>query len=417
MNIQRHDTRFGGGVVLAVAFTLTVPGLARSDEDSKTTAAKAPTHMSEALRATVRKVVVLPSTSPVSGVVTGSYDKDTLGLLDGAMSGSRVGRGVSREIGPVVVRFPIPILTIPGAIFGGLTGGAKRTVQDFRDALTDDLANSASEPLSNDALASDVFWSIREVPGLQPKVLALTTPVPGDTEAILYVSLTDVGIDVEDNVATITTTAQTTLRRMSDGAHIYQSTVHYQDADTLSNWTKNDNTAWRDYANFARHYISREISAEVFDRVVLNHELRPAESDTIKRVKKDDWRGISKSSTPTLAWEYSALDGNAYGAWSNNIDPAEVSFDVEIYDLHELVYNAKKITGRDHTVEVELEKCKTYRWTVRPNYKVGSDVKFGEWMRLESAADSGRGGVGTQASVAAAYIQDFASLEIKCGRR
>jgi hypothetical protein len=38
-------------------------------------------------------------------------------------------------------------------------------------------------------------------------------------------------------------------------------------------------------------------------------------------------------------------------------------------------------------------------------------------MRIDSETITGNGNVGTQASDAAAYIQDFASLEIKCARR
>ena len=93
-----------------------------------------------------------------------------------------------------------------------------------------------------------------------------------------------------------------TLRRLSDGEDLYERVIQYRDRDTLENWTENDNALWHDYTNFARHYLGREISAEAFDRIELNHELRPMESDTVARVKKNDWRGISKTTTPTLAW-------------------------------------------------------------------------------------------------------------------
>jgi hypothetical protein len=61
-----------------------------------------------------------------------------------------------------------------------------------------------------------------------------------------------------------------------------------------------------------------------------------------------------------------------------------------------------------------------YRWSVRPSYHVDGGVKFGEWMRFNSdngiANDTGKGSVGRKASEAPAYTQDFALLEIKCGR-
>jgi hypothetical protein len=68
---------------------------------------------------------------------------------------------------------------------------------------------------------------------------------------------------------------------------------------------------------------------------------------------------------------------------------------------------------------MELEPCKTYHWSVRPSYHVRDDIRFGEWMRFDSDTDSPtrKGIVGRNASDAPAYIQDYALLEIKCGRR
>ena len=48
---------------------------------------------------------------------------------------------------------------------------------------------------------------------------------------------------------------------------------------------------------------------------------------------------------------------------------------------------------------------------------MSNDLRYGEWMRFESDSISGRGNVGLAASTAAAYIQDFVSLEVKCRRR
>lgn len=375
------------------------------------------THMSEELRSSVKKVVVLPTDSPASQAVTGSYEDETKGLVDGAIAGSEIGKGVWKEVGGIPIGIPFPILTLPGALVGGISGATKRQIQEFRDELTGELANAASQPLTNDALASDVFWGIRRLPGLEPKIFALTTPIPGDTDAILYVSLTDVTINVDGTDAIITTSANATLRRLSDDTDLYHKQVQYQDRDDLSNWTRNDNALWRDYANFARHYIGREISAEVFDRVELKHELRPKETDSVARVKRNEWQGISRSTSPTLAWELTSSGGDSDGAWASAIGDADIAYDVEIYDTHRLVYAAKQVPDPRHTIAQELDACKTYRWSVRPSYKVGGDIRFGEWMRLNSRANTGNGNVGKQASMAPAYIQDFASLEIKCGRK
>ena len=312
-------------VVTALA-GLSAPGVVVAQDSVDPAMKKAPAHMSEALRASITNVVVLPARAPAKGVVTGSYQEETYGFFGGADKGGRLGEGVSTDIGGVTVRYPIPILTWPGRLIGGLAGTTQRRIQEFRDQLTDDLAQSASDPLSNDALASDVFWSIRNVPSLKPKVFALTTPIPPETEAILFVSMTGVGINVEDDVATITTTAQATLQRTSDGVHLFDSEVEYTDTDTLSNWTRDELAAWHAYSNYARHYIGREISALVFERVELEHDLRPATSAEIKQNRKDRWRGTTKSTMPTLAWELGLKDNAAHGEVGGRAGPVGRAF-------------------------------------------------------------------------------------------
>ena len=404
-------------IKLALFAAAVMPGLAISDEpnqEMESLLRVSDKLMAEDHRRAVKKIVVLPGASPASGAVTGSYQKETDGLLDGIDRGAEIGV-FRKDIGGIPISFPIPILTVPGMIFGGLSGTVKRQIQDFRDALTDDLAASAESPLSNDALATDVFWRLRDVSGLSPKVFALTTPIPEDTDAILYVSFSDSSIEVDGKVATITFTATATLRRFSDGQYLYENQVHYQDTDTLSNWTENENAAWRDYANYARHYVGREIVAELFERVLVQQVLLPEESETVSRIKKDRWRGVTRSRTPTLAWGLSLEDKGQQVSWAKTIGETNISYDVEIYDMHQLVYSAKNVAGQQHMVDIELEDCKTYRWSVRPSYQVDGAERYGEWMR--SNPDAANGNVGKAAAEATAYIYDFASLEIKCGRR
>ena len=404
-------------IKFAVVAAAVIPGLAMSGEPSQELESLVRVSdklMAEDYRRAVKKIVVLPGGSPASGAVTGSYQKETDGLIDGIDKGREFGV-FRKDIGGIPIGFPIPILTVPGMIFGGLSGSIKRQIQDFRDALTDDLAASAESPLSNDALATDVFWRLRDVSGLSPKVFALTTPIPEGTDAILYVSFSDSSIEVDGKVAIITFTATATLRRLSDGQYLYENQVYYQDTDTLSNWTENENAAWRDYANYARHYVGREIVAELFERVAVQQVLLPEETETVSRLKKDRWRGVTRSRTPTLAWELSLEDKGQQVSWAKTIEETDISYDVEIYDMHQLVYSAKKVEGQQHRVDVELEDCKTYRWSVRPSYLVDGAERYGEWMR--SNPDAANGNAGTAAAEAAAYIYDFASLEIKCGRR
>lgn len=377
-------------------------------------AAEAPTHMSAALRESVSKVVVLPTATPAEQGISGTYDKETKGLVGGALEGSQMGRGVGMDVGGIPVNVPFPILTLPGAIFGGLSEMSKEEIQDFRDALTEELADAAGQPLSNDALASNVFWNIRDLPQVNARVFALTTPIPEDTDAVLYVAMKDMTIDVQKDEAIITTTASAALRRVSDGQTVYQRDVWYQDRDTLSNWTKNDSAAWKDYANFARHYIGQEISAEVFDRVEVPHELTPEKSNSVSLVKKNPWQGKAKTTTPTLAWNFALGGDSTEYPWANTITADNISFEVEIYDLHRPVYAEANIRGRQHTLAVPLPDCGEFRWTVRPVYQVDGDVYYGDWMRQSAP---GNGNVGKAASEVPAYLQDFAVVEVKCGRK
>ncbi len=420
-------TLIGRVTVLVVsAVAIFIPGWAAQGQTSSEPSSSAPqssptqlhTHMSEPLRSSVKKVVVIAGESPSNQEITGTYDKETAGLLGGMNEGSRIGN-IPMEVGGVAVNIPIPILTIPGAIYGGLSGAAKRRIQDFRDELTDELAKAESGQLTNDGLALDVYSGIRKLPNLDAKLFAPTTPIPNDTDAILYVSFDQVEIDIQGEEAIITTSAKATLSRYSDGSDLYEKKVEYQDRDILENWTKDENALWRDYANFARYYFGHEIAAEVFDRVELRHELRPKKSDTVSLVKKNEWQGVSRSTSPTLAWELTLLDDNSYGSWTDTIDESDIYYDVEIYNNHRPVYSEKQVQEPRHTIAIELEACQTYRWSVRPSYHVGSEIKFGEWMRTNSDADPapGNGIIGRSASVAPAYTQDFAVLEVKCGRR
>jgi hypothetical protein len=207
--------------------------------------------------------------------------------------------------------------------------------------------------------------------------------------------------------------ATAALTRRSDGMYLYEHQVHYQDRDKLENWTRNDSAAWHDFAAFARHYLGREIAAELYERVNVQSELRPTKTATVVPSKKDEWRAVSKTTTPTFAWNLRLDDGDTQAEWVQGLDAADIAFEFEIYDQHRIIYAVKNIQESQMTIDVELEACKTYRWSVRPSFRINGELRFGEWMRWNP--DSANGNDGMAASVASAYIYDFPSLEIKCG--
>lgn len=424
------DFNFDICKVAALAVILVLPvasaGGQQDDEDaapsdpSTITINPAESHMSESLRANIGKLVVVAGASPAGDTVTGSYEKETAGLLGGMEEGSRIGT-ISKEIGGVPVNIPIPVIGTLGSIYGGISGAAKREIQDFRDALTDELVNADSPPLRSDGLALDAFWAIRRLPTIDSHLFAPETPVPEDTDAVLYVDFAGITIDVQKDEAIITTTANAMLLRRSDNRNVYQAEIHYQDRDSLSNWTKDDNRLWREYTNFARYYLGREVAADVFDRVDLNRELVSLETASARQAKKDERRLVSQSAAPTLAWDLTLSGGDTYGPWTETLDESQIAYDIEIFDNRELVYYEKQLADSTHTLYYELEPCKTYRWSVRPVYNTGTAVRFGEWMRYPAEADEesgvGKGLVGRQASLAPALTQDFPVLEIECPRR
>jgi hypothetical protein len=371
-------------------------------------------YMSEALRASIHKVVVVPGESPAERVASGSYEKGAAGLYGGMVTGAGIGT-VSKDVGPVMVRIPIPILQLPGMIIGGIAGSTKKELQEFRDALTDDLLKASSKPLTNEKIALDVYSDIRELPNLDSKLFAPTTPVPDETDAIVFVTLQEIGIEVDGSDAIITTTAKATVTRASDETDVYDKTVRYQDRDTLSNWTDNDNAVWRDYTNFARHYIGRELAADLFHAVALKHSLLPVKSDNVSVINRNAWQGSSKKRSPTLSWELQLPGSDTDPIWASSIDAANIFFDIEIYDLHRPVYSRQDIQESRHTVTAQLDPCQTYRWSVRPSYHVDGEIRYGEWMRSNTV--SGNGNEGTHASAVPAYLDGFATLEIKCGAK
>lgn len=376
--------------------------------------------MADTLRSEVRQLVVVANDEATRESITGSYEEATPGLVGGINEGANLGT-IATEIGGVNVSLPVPILTIPGAVYGGLSGTMKREIQEFRDELTEELANAESHPLTNDGLALDVHHNLSRLPQLDTKLIASSVAVPEATDAVLSVAFSDVAIHVEDEEAILTVSAVAELRRNSDGATVYKRMMQYVDRDTLANWNRNSRALWRDYANFASHYLGRELAAEVFSRILVAHEMQPDETSTVRRDRKDKHRFKTKSVTPELAWTFATREQGESSSSTKRVERSAISYDVEIYDNHRLVYSRKRIAEPRHVVGGELQPCTSYRWSVRPVFDDGTDIAYGEWMRLEVDPENkvkGRNGlVGRSASIAPAYTQDFPVLDVKCGRR
>jgi hypothetical protein len=367
--------------------------------------------MTDSLRDAITRVVVMPGASPTSEAIGGSYDKETYGLEGGMVAGSGA-TTIYRQAGPVNVAIPIPILQLPAMIAGGIAGATQEEIQEFRDALTDELADASSQQLVNDKITSDVYNEIRTTPGLDAQVFARETPIPDDTDAVLYVGVEQVLIDVDGNEAIITASVNATVTRHSDDKDVYETTIYYQDRDTLGNWTENDNAAWRNYANFARHYVGREIASRVFESAGIEQVLVPAESGDVRVSRKNSWDGSTKKRSPTLGWQLHLPGGENDPAWASSIDESNIFYELEIYELQRPVYVAGNIRDSRHTVTAQLEPCKHYRWSVRPAYHVDGKVRYGPWMR---SGTEGNGNIGTKASEAPAYLYDFAEFEVRCG--
>jgi hypothetical protein len=367
--------------------------------------------MAESIRSSVSKIVIHASASASGEQVKGSYNKETDGLGGGMAKGAGIGQ-IPVEVGGVAVAIPIPILREIGMIAGGIKGVTQEEIQEFRDRMTDDLRAATDRPLSNDSLANDVFWGLRNVPGVEPKILDLEVPVPEDTDALLFVALSDFSIKVEGKEAVIETAAAARLERRSDGTTLYRTEARYSDRDTLSNWTDGDAHLWREYRNFARHYIGRELSAALYERIAVRHAIEPRESATVERDRKNDWHGETRSLSPTLAWS-----SDVHSEDAATIDAGGISWDLEIYESNRPVYSAQQIAGESHLLNAPLEACKTYWWSVRPIYQVDGKRKIGRWMRNSPTGDATNGNVGRAASEAHAYIQDFATLDVHCKAR
>ena len=396
------------GVGVLLAAWLTWPGVAAAGDALEALAAplapQAYAPMSAEFRSAVARLAILPRDAATAEAISGTYRKTQPGLVGGVAAG-RHRTGIPVGVGPVKLSIDVPYLQISSAVFGGLRGAAKKKTQAFRDALTKDLVNADRQPLKHSSLALDVHRYISNLSAVEAQLLSSTEGIPDTTGAALFVGFDDFKMDIDGKRATLILT------------------MTYQDTDTLENWTKDKLALWRDYTNFAAHYLARELAGETFFRQLMPLTLTPRATASARR--QLEGRFVSDSPALELAWDavLRETDGEAGNgeALPEAIATSELAWDIEIYDAHRIVYSGRALAS-SHVLSDALIPCRTYRWSVRPSYGSGKDTRYGDWMRLvsaegaeSSAAFKGRNGlVGRQASAAPAYTQDFPELRITC---
>ena len=346
-------------------------------------------HMSEELRASIKNVLVRPSDREPVVHVDGDYLKETPTVGEGAATGAGTGFAVTGEmiaedaraifIAPIVLPFAIVL----GSITGAAAAKIQQEIQEFRDELTSEITASSNRPLPAEVLAEALSSRLQAVSDMGVMIEA-ADDTNSDVDAYLDVSVTSLTILVTKGDATMTTNVSATLRSVEDNRVLFGGGYSFAQKDSLRNWAEDDYAVWAEYLQSAKSNISREISADMFERILLRHVLRPVASDTVVGVSPGDWNGKTRVQTPTLAWELFLLGGDSYGDWVDRINEDNFRFDLEIYDGSTLAYAANGISEQHHEVLSPLDTCKDYSWSVRPVYEVDGKSRAGEWMRYNS---------------------------------
>ena len=375
-------TRAVVAVITAIFLTNSSYGV---EQHPSTTYRSAVSHMSEELRTSVRTVAVRPSAILPTLTVGGDYGKIVPTTGEGAaagVSGSMAGMGEAMGEDPSVILMApiiIPVAMIAGAIGGAGAAKVQQEVQEFRDGLTEEMTRDGAQSLPADAFVRNIQSYLEELPAVDSSLVAADElPLP-EVDAIFDIQVTELSVMVTGSKATIQATVVARLQRSSDGAVIHHRSYSFGEQDSLRDWSANDNARWTAFIDQARRRITRQICNDFFDGIILRHVLRPTRNG--EGVKRGHWNKSVKTRTPDLAWELFLLDGDTYGASSDQIDSDNASYDLEIYHERRLVYAVDNISGLSHTVQEPLEKCRTYSWSVRPRYQVDGKSRVGEWMR------------------------------------
>ena len=351
-------------------------------------------HMSEELRESVRTVLVVPSDIPATLSVEGDYKKDVPTPGEGARSGAGAGAAATGEMiaedprGILLAPIIFPIAVIVGTVGGAAAAKIQQEIQEFRDELTDDLKDGTNKPLGSTVLAAALRSRLKKTPDFEPLKPPVDSELQVDADAILDVRVTNLTILVSGNNATMTTTAVASLRRSPDDPVEYHKFYRYSRKENLSDWVRDDNLLWKTYVGHALRHINRRISNDFFETILLRHVLRPTANETPSNDSSlRVWDRTIKTATPILSWELFLLGEDPYGEWADQIDTADVTYELEIFDRGKLVYAENDIQSTRYELQEALPECRKYDWSVRPHYKFEGKTRSGEWMRFLSGSE------------------------------
>ena len=376
---------------------------------------RAADHMPESIRSTISSVAVQPGETPPVLNVGGDYGSELPKVSDAAASGASDG---ARFTGDLIDEDPrallfvpiiLPLAMIAGSVVGAAGGKIEQEVRKYRDGLTEEMLDESNPVLPSARLAAELERLV-DTAGDMRVVDA------DEADATLTVTLSEIGVQTEDNEAEMSATADLVLQSTVNGETLYTHSVTYKDRDTLRNWTKSDNALWEQFTADARYYLAREAAAQLFETITTRHVLRPTRNDSYQG-KKDGpaWSGQALTDKPTLSWDFVLLGGDDFDGTDIAENPAR--FDLEIYDGSRLVYAARDFEGARHKVAGRLPGCKSLRWTVRPILRVNGKRRAGEWMWRASAAERAFGyGGATFGDGTREYLEGLAELKTGCAR-
>jgi hypothetical protein len=374
-------------------------------------------HLSEELRASIKTVAIRPNSRRTTLYIEGDYEKAVPTSGEGAKTGAGAGLRFTGEMisedarSLIIAPIILPVALIVGSIGGAAAAKIQKEIQEFRDDLTAKLTEESNPPLGGDILAAALHSRLEKSRDIETILIAANTPVPAGADAIVDIRVSDLTMVVEKSDAIMITTAVAELRLTENDPAVFYKSLSFSDRDSLSNWVKDENALWTNYVERATQHFTKTIRDEFFEEIYLRHVLRPTKSDSSSRSEKRLWSEIVKTATPTFTWELILLGGDAYGAWTEDIDAASATYELEIYDDGNLVYAANNLPTPYHEVQRELEVCKTYSWSVRPHYQIDGMTRTGEWMKYASRS---AGVFRSHRSETPEFWSNYPELKIRC---